>query len=114
MKASYESFSCWLIYLRALYLQQHIRKSFFEDSPSLNPIMPKGGMYMVIGIDLESFPNVVNCFECIQVLTQLFPIAESNLLRLVLTVPEQMIPEACKRVKESCENISEVEASRNI
>uniref|UniRef100_A0A0K8VK99 Tyrosine aminotransferase n=1 Tax=Bactrocera latifrons TaxID=174628 RepID=A0A0K8VK99_BACLA len=77
----------------------------------LNPIMPDGAMYMMVGIDIEHFPafksdtqfvqELVNeqsvfclpgaCFEC------------PNFVRIILTVPGDMMKEACMRMAEFCE-----------
>ncbi|XP_036218286.1 tyrosine aminotransferase [Bactrocera oleae] len=77
----------------------------------LNPIMPDGAMYMMVGIDIEHFPafksdtqfvqELVNeqsvfclpgaCFEC------------PNFMRIILTVPGDMMKEACMRTAEFCE-----------
>jgi tyrosine aminotransferase len=69
-------------------------------------------MYMMIGIDLEKFPKYSSCLEFTQGLTkeqsvQTFPgfpcFFYPSYFRIVLTVPENLITEACKRIKEFCE-----------
>uniref|UniRef100_A0A182P8J3 Tyrosine aminotransferase n=1 Tax=Anopheles epiroticus TaxID=199890 RepID=A0A182P8J3_9DIPT len=77
----------------------------------LNPIMPGGAMYMMVGIDVEHFPEFETDLRFVEAL-----VAEQsvfclpglcfeypNYFRLVLTVPEEMIVEAVKRLEEFCE-----------
>lgn len=65
---------------------------------------------MMIGIDLEKFPEFSSCLNFIEALT-----SEQSILafpgpcfdfpgyfRFVLTVPEDMIKEACDRIQEFC------------
>ena len=67
---------------------------------------------MMIGIDLERFPKFVTCLDFTNGLTreqsvQTFPgfpcFFYPSYFRIVLTVPENLITEACKRIKEFCE-----------
>lgn len=83
-----------------------------KDIPGLTPIMPRGSMYMMVGIDLENFPKFSTCLEFTQGLikeqsVQTFPgfpcFFYPSYFRIVLTVPENLITEACKRIKEFCE-----------
>lgn len=69
-------------------------------------------MYMMIKIALERFPKFSSCLEFSEGLIAeqsvlLFPGYPSfnfpGFLRIVLTVPEEMIIEACDRIKEFCE-----------
>lgn len=78
-------------------------------------------MYMMIGIDLERFPKFASCLDFTNGLTreqsvQTFPgfpcFFYASFFRIVLTVPEILITEACNRIKEFCathhkEDISE-------
>ncbi|KAM9816537.1 tyrosine aminotransferase isoform X1 [Syngnathus typhle] len=78
--------------------------------PGLNPIMPSGAMYLMIGIDIKSFPDCHNDVD----FTQRLVIEQSvfclpatafeypNYFRIVVTVPEQMMMEACGRIREFC------------
>lgn len=69
-------------------------------------------MYMMIGIDLEKFPEYVTCLEFSQGLIKeqsvhtfpgfpcfFFP----EFFRIVLTVPSELVVEACERIREFCE-----------
>ncbi|EAA06243.4 tyrosine aminotransferase [Anopheles arabiensis] len=77
----------------------------------LNPIMPGGAMYMMVGIDVEHFPEFETDLRFVEALVaeqsvfclpgQCFEYP--NYFRLVLTVPEEMIVEAVKRLEEFCE-----------
>lgn len=68
-------------------------------------------MYLMIGIDVEHFPEYTNEIKFVQDL-----IAEQsvvclpgtcfeypNYIRIVLTVPEEMILESCNRILEFCD-----------
>lgn len=67
-------------------------------------------MYMMVGIDIENFPEFSDELEFVQDLVmeqsvfclpgQCFNI--DNYMRIVLTVPREMIIEACNRIKEFC------------
>lgn len=83
----------------------------FNEIPGLNPIRPRGAMYMMIKIELEKFPEFSSCLEFSQGLIReqsvlLFPgfpcFNYPGYFRIVLTVPEEMIVEACVRIKEFC------------
>lgn len=91
---------------------QHAVLAFnsLKDSPGLTPYMPKGAFYMMIGIDLQKFPQFPSCLEFVEGLA-----AEQSVLafpgtcfnfpgyfRFVLTVPEELIVEACSRLKDFC------------
>lgn len=83
--------------------------------------MPRGAMYMMVGIELNHFPKFSTCLEFTQGLTaeqsvETFPgypcFFFKGYFRIVLTVPQNLITEACLRIKEFCErnyklNISE-------
>jgi tyrosine aminotransferase len=69
-------------------------------------------MYMMTMIDLGKFPSVTSCREWTEKLIEeqsvlLFPGSPcfnfAGCFRIVLTVPEDMIIEACGRIKEFCE-----------
>ncbi|CRK96860.1 CLUMA_CG009926, isoform A [Clunio marinus] len=79
----------------------------------LKPIMPKGSMYMMVGIELKKFPEFTTCLEFTQALIREQSVATfpgypcfyyPGFFRIVLTVPENLISEACKRIKEFCED----------
>lgn len=83
-----------------------------EKIPGLRPIKPKGAMYMMIGIDLDKFPEFNTCLEFTQQLIReqsvlVFPgdpcFNYPGFMRIVLTVTDSMIEESCGRLKEFCE-----------
>jgi len=75
------------------------------------PIMPEGAMYMMIGIDIEGFPEFQDDLSLMQAMIEeqsVFCLPGTvfempNYMRIVLTVPEEMIEEACSRMAEFCE-----------
>lgn len=77
----------------------------------MHPIMPDGAMYMMIRIDIENYPDYEDEMGLLQDLIKeesvfclpgkCFEIA--NYFRIVLTVPEKMVREACYRMAEFCE-----------
>lgn len=72
--------------------------------------MPDGAMYMMIGIDIEHFPEFDNELDFVQALVReqsVFCLPGEcfeypNYIRIVLTVPEEMIWEASIRIAEFC------------
>jgi tyrosine aminotransferase len=78
----------------------------------LMPIMPRGAMYMMIGIDMERFPPFKNDCQfaeamisevsvfCLPATCFKYP----NYVRIVLTLPENKMKEACERIALFCEN----------
>lgn len=73
----------------------------------LKPVMPQGAMYMMIGIEIDKFPNLENELDFVQALVKdqsVFCLPGQcfnypNYFRIVLTVPEEMIDEACRRIE---------------
>jgi len=78
--------------------------------PGLKPVMPEGAMYMMVGINMSSFPDFQNDLQVVEALVKdqsvfclpgkCFNIA--NFFRIVLTVPKDMLIEACDRIEEFC------------
>lgn len=95
------------------FLQKHARLAFdiLNEANGLRPVMPDGAMYMMIGIDIENFPEFDNELEFVQALVReqsVFCLPGEcfeypNYIRIVLTVPEEMIWEASIRIAEFCE-----------
>lgn len=77
----------------------------------LNPIMPNGAMYMMIGLRLEHFPEFNDDVTFIQELVNeqsVFCLPGScfeypNFMRIVLTVPRDLLQDACDRIADFCE-----------
>ncbi|MBN3315183.1 ATTY aminotransferase, partial [Atractosteus spatula] len=79
--------------------------------PGLTPIKPSGAMYIMVGIDMERFPEFENDVEFTERLVteqSVFclpatPFEYPDYFRIVVTVPEEMMVEACNRIREFCE-----------
>uniref|UniRef100_A0A6P4F913 Tyrosine aminotransferase-like n=1 Tax=Drosophila rhopaloa TaxID=1041015 RepID=A0A6P4F913_DRORH len=77
----------------------------------LNPVMPNGAMYMMIGVSIERFPAFKDDTHFVQELVNeqsVFCLPGScfeypGYVRIVLTVPGPMIEEACSRMAEFCD-----------
>lgn len=82
-----------------------------RDVPGLRPIMPQGAMYLMVGIDIEHFPEFDDEMDFLQQLVReqsvfclpgkCFQIR--NYFRIVITVPADKIKEACERIAEFCD-----------
>lgn len=72
--------------------------------------MPDGAMYMMIGIDIENFPEYEDELQFVQALVKeqsVFCLPGKcfeypNYIRIVLTVPEDLIWESCTRIADFC------------
>lgn len=92
--------------------QKHAKLAFdiLKDAVGLKPIMPDGAMYMMIGIDIGNFPEYENELEFVQALVKeqsVFCLPGQcfdypNYMRIVLTVPEDLIWESCIRITDFC------------
>ncbi|KAK8391406.1 hypothetical protein O3P69_017176 [Scylla paramamosain] len=84
--------------------------SILREVPGLNPIMPQGAMYMMVGVDMTMFPGLKNDLELVERLISeesVFCLPGKcfdcpNYMRIVLTVPEPQLREACKRIITFC------------
>jgi tyrosine aminotransferase len=93
---------CFIIF------QRHAKMAFEKLTVihGLRPVMPEGAMYMMIGIDIDNFPEFSTELHFVQSLVKeqsVFCLPGScfdypNYMRIVLTVPEEMIVEACDRI----------------
>lgn len=94
-------------------LQNHANIAFqlLKEIKGIRPIMPSGAMYMMIGLDMINFPDFNDELEFVQQLVKeqsvfclpgkCFDI--ENFMRIVLTIPKEMIIEACERINLFCE-----------
>ncbi|KAG8198904.1 hypothetical protein JTE90_015116 [Oedothorax gibbosus] len=90
----------------------HLAYSILNDVPGLRPVMPKGAMYMMVGIQKSSFhafKHDMDFVECLMTEQSVFCLPGlcfdyPNYFRIVLTVPEGLMIEACDRIKEFCTN----------
>ncbi|XP_055597907.1 tyrosine aminotransferase [Uranotaenia lowii] len=94
-------------------LQRHAEVAYksIKQIRGLRPVMPSGAMYMMIGIDIMRFPGFASDLDFVEALVREQSVfclpgqcfEYSNYFRIVLTVPEDMIAEACKRLEEFVE-----------
>ncbi|XP_072135182.1 tyrosine aminotransferase [Mobula birostris] len=79
--------------------------------PGLRPIKPCGTMYMMVGVDIDNFPEFrsdIDFTERLIMEQSVFCLPATcfeypNYFRLVVTVPEDLMSEACNRIREFCE-----------
>ncbi|XP_033228751.1 tyrosine aminotransferase [Belonocnema kinseyi] len=96
--------------LRTLHNNSQLTYNYVVNIPGLKPIMPDGAMYMMVHIDMHSFPEFQSDLEFVQRL-----LAEESVfclpgqcfdypsyMRLVITVPIDMLEEACSRIEQFC------------
>lgn len=91
-----------------------------KQIPGLTPIMPMGAMYLMVGLDMINFPEFANELDFVQELVKeqsVFCLPGKcfniqNYIRIVLTVPREMIIEACTRIMEFCMTHYKLECSR--
>uniref|UniRef100_A0AAY4DJ67 Tyrosine aminotransferase n=1 Tax=Denticeps clupeoides TaxID=299321 RepID=A0AAY4DJ67_9TELE len=84
--------------------------SALSTVPGLTPVMPSGAMYLMVGIDMDNFPEFQNDVDfterlvteqsvfCLPATAFEYP----DFFRVVVTVPEDMMMEACARIREFC------------
>jgi len=78
--------------------------------PGLNPVMPDGAMYMMVGMDPRAFSGFESDLQIVEGLVReqsVFPLPGmcfniKNFFRIVLTVPKNNMVEACDRIAEFC------------
>lgn len=83
-----------------------------SELPGLRPIMPAGAMYMMVGVDMTNFPEFDNDLQFVEHMVteeSVFCLPGRcfdypNYFRIVLTVPEVQLREACARIREFCAN----------
>jgi len=80
--------------------------------PGLRPVMPSGAMYMMVGIDhqgfVQKFTNDLEIVEAMVTEQSVFCLPGKcfnipNFFRIVLTVPYDLLIEACDRIAEFCQ-----------
>jgi len=78
--------------------------------PGLMPVMPQGAMYMMVRVDMSRFPQFNTDLQFVERLVSeqsVFCLPGKcfnypNYVRIVLTVPENLLSEACDRILEFC------------
>uniref|UniRef100_A0A1B0D769 Aminotransferase class I/classII large domain-containing protein n=1 Tax=Phlebotomus papatasi TaxID=29031 RepID=A0A1B0D769_PHLPP len=104
-------------------LNSHLQKTariahdLLREIRGLHPVMPQGSMYMMVGIEMELFPCFVTEMDFVKALVEeqsvfclpgecfKFP----NFIRIVITVPGEIMREACMRIREFCHQHSRLD-----
>ncbi len=82
-----------------------------SNVPGLHPVMPSGAMYMMVGLDhagfAKSFDNDLEIVEAMVTEQSVFCLPGKcfnipDFFRIVLTVPQHMLIEACNRIADFC------------
>ncbi|XP_034651684.1 tyrosine aminotransferase [Drosophila subobscura] len=97
--------------IEVLYSNATLAYKMLKQVRGLNPVMPNGAMYMMIGVSIERFPAFKDDTHFVQELVNeqsVFCLPGScfeypGYVRIVLTVPLAMIEEACARIAEFCD-----------
>lgn len=80
--------------------------------PGLRPVMPSGAMYMMVGLDQagfsDAFDNDLEIVEAMVTQQSVFCLPGKcfnvpNFFRIVLTVPQDLMGEACDRIGQFCQ-----------
>ncbi|KAG8306425.1 hypothetical protein J6590_047834 [Homalodisca vitripennis] len=82
-----------------------------SEIPGLKPTMPQGAMYMMVGINMNQFPTMTSTLDFVEKLVSEESVfclpgecfGYPGYIRLVITVPEPEIQEACHRISLFCE-----------
>lgn len=85
--------------------------SELERCPQIKAYMPKGAMYMMIEIKVNELEDIDNDMQFVEKLIteqSVFPLpanifGKPNFVRLVLTVPPEVLREACQRIITFCD-----------
>ena len=94
--------------------------SVLSKTPGLAPVMPSGAMYMMVGVDPSMFTKSPDEVFDDLIFTQALVREQSvfclpgvcfqypNYFRIVLTVPFEMMSEACSRIDEFCRSLATI------
>ncbi|XP_013133980.1 PREDICTED: tyrosine aminotransferase [Papilio polytes] len=95
-----------------LFIENQAKMAFEElrRAPGLRPIMPQGAMYMMIEIKISLFPEFKNDLQFVERMVSEQSVfclpgrcfEYPNFMRIVLTVPEDILREACQRLVIFC------------
>ncbi|PNF35002.1 Tyrosine aminotransferase [Cryptotermes secundus] len=96
--------------IMTLQCHANIAYDMLKGAKGLTPLMPKGAMYMMVGINMAEFPDFASELNFVeQMVTEesVFCLPSkcfdyTNYMRLVLTVPEEQLREACHRITAFC------------
>nr|NP_001299398.1 tyrosine aminotransferase [Papilio xuthus]BAM18061.1 tyrosine aminotransferase [Papilio xuthus] len=95
-----------------LFIENQAKMAYEEllRAPGLRPIMPQGAMYMMIEIKISHFPEFKNELQFVERMVSEQSVfclpgrcfEYPNFMRIVLTVPEDILREACQRLVIFC------------
>ncbi|KAF2355837.1 Tyrosine/nicotianamine aminotransferase [Trinorchestia longiramus] len=96
--------------LKQIQINAKISFEAIKNIPGLSPIRPQGAMYMMVRFKIEEFPDFSSDLEFVEAMVaeesvfclpgRCFDVP--NYFRIVLTVPEETMREACKRMEAFC------------
>ncbi|XP_060533310.1 tyrosine aminotransferase [Cylas formicarius] len=82
------------------------------DAKGLTPYMPDGAMYMLVEVHLKRFPEFETSLDFVKAMMEEESVfclpgdcfGISGFVRIVLTVPEDLLMKACDRIRDFCNN----------
>ncbi|CAH0388834.1 unnamed protein product [Bemisia tabaci] len=93
-------------------LQKHAKVAYdlLSQTKGIKPVMPQGAMYMMVGVDIDHFPDFSSDLEFVEKMVgeeSVFCLPGKcfdypSYFRIVLTVPEHLLKEACQRIRSFC------------
>ncbi|XP_028162625.1 tyrosine aminotransferase-like [Ostrinia nubilalis] len=97
-----------------LFIENQAKLAYEElrRAPGLRPIMPQGAMYMMIEIKMAQFPQFSSELQFVERMVSEQSVfclpgecfCYPNYMRIVLTVPEDIMREACQRIVKFCQD----------
>ncbi|CAH2066998.1 unnamed protein product, partial [Iphiclides podalirius] len=102
-----------------LFIESQAKLAYEElrRAPGLRPIMPQGAMYMMVEIKISLFPEFKNELQFVETMVSEQSVfclpgrcfEYPNYMRIVLTVPEEILREACQRLIIFCKDHINIE-----
>ena len=98
--------------LRLLHSNAEAAFEELSSVPGLVPVMPQGAMYMMVGIDTTTvYPTFDNDLEFVETLMKEQSVfclpgkcfGYENYFRIILTLPQERLREACRRIALFCQ-----------
>ncbi|XP_014249751.1 tyrosine aminotransferase [Cimex lectularius] len=93
-------------------IQRNAQLAYFmlAEIEGLKPVMPQGAMYIMVGIDMAKFPKFKTGLDFVRQMVNEESVfclpgecfGYSGYMRIVLTVPEKQLIEACMRIGDFC------------
>ncbi|XP_054283349.1 tyrosine aminotransferase-like [Macrosteles quadrilineatus] len=96
--------------IKTIHTHAMIAFKMLSEVPGIQPTMPQGAMYMMVGVNLCQFPLISSTLEFVEKLVSEESVfclpgecfGYPGYIRLVLTVPQPQIIEACYRIQMFC------------